>query len=461
MCAVCWESGSMVEEERLVLRVLAGPNAGSEATLGSRMVVGSGEIADIVIGDPAVHPEHFSIELSDGIATLAVGADPIFIKGKRVADERLTLAPFDLIQAGSTLLAIGPRHGQWPSPTVNDFTVAGADLDPVEQPPSTAVPSDSVAAEQPGVPEFGSRRSERPFFAIAVCTVLALVAIGIGITLYIRQPEVLAEPNARRQLEEIVASIDIPTISIVNEDGGGFAVVGSVSTNQQLARLNQALAQLAFTTKVQVVSLEQQVTAMRTIVSHAGAKLTIEPSPQSGVITVTGVLLSSSTFAGLRALFERDIANLRPIEDHIVYVEAAASEARARLAGSGLANSTKVEAAGEEIRVSGGVTEAEKESVRQIVGQLGRNWEPALKFVDVTAVVAAAAKPALEAVPLPQENVAIVVVGPTSFFYDGKGQRYAVGDKLPNGDVIEAIKSDEVVIRRGDSTLRYPVMRRF
>jgi hypothetical protein len=62
---------------------------------------------------------------------------------------------------------------------------------------------------------------------------------------------------------------------------------------------------------------------------------------------------------------------------------------------------------------------------------------------------------------MPYEDVAMVVVGKNSFFYDRKGRRHAVGDRLPNGDVIDEISAEEVVVRRGDVRMRYPVTRRY
>lgn len=446
-------------DRRLVLRVLAGPNAGAEATLATRTVIGSGEAADIVIGDPDVRLEHFSIELVGDQATLVVGSDAVIVKGQARTDDRLPLAPFDLVQVGSTICAIGPRQGEWPSLSLSDFVRAQAEpVAAVSAVASSAPPS----ADPASLPLASDRRPHRRVLAIVSLALLTLVGTAIAVGLHLLQPEQVLEASARQQVDAVVASLQMPTVSVAQEETGGIFVEGFVASNEQLALLGRTLAEVPFAVKVRVVSLEQQATAMRTIAAHTGANLAIEPNPKTGAIRVRGLLPDAGTFAALKQMFERDIANLRPIEEQIVSVDSAAAEVAALLSGAGLDRTTRVDSVDDEIRISGGVPEVARLTVRDIVAKAGQRWSPLVKIVDATtATPVPSPKVAPAQAPMPYEDVAMVVVGKNSFFYDRKGQRHAVGDKLPNGDVIDDISAEEVVVRRGDVRMRYPVTRRY
>lgn len=442
-------------DRRLVLRVLAGPNAGAEATLAPRTVIGSGEAADIVIGDPDVRPAHFSIELSGDQATLVVGGNAVIVKGRARTDERLPLAPFDLVQIGSTICAIGPQHGDWPSLSLSNFVRAQVG-------PEAPVPKASLGPPiDPPAPLPSARHLPRRGLATASLVLLTFLGAAIAVGLHLPEPDEVPMASPRQQVDEVVDSLQMPTVSVAQEEMGGISVEGFVASNDQLALLSRALAEMPFAVKVRVVSLEQQATAMRTIAAHAGANLTIEPNPKSGTIRVRGLVPDAGTFANLKQLFRRDIANLRPIEEQVLSVESAAAEVGVLLFEAGLDGPTRVDVVNDEIRISGAVPDAARPTFKEIVAKAGQRWNPLVKIVDATTAASVPPpKMAPAQTPMPYEQVAMVVVGKTSFFYDRKGQRHAVGDRMPNGDVIDEISAEEIVIKRGDVRMRYPVIRR-
>lgn len=447
-------------DRRLVLRVLAGPNAGAEATLAPRTVIGSGEAADIVVGDPDVRLEHFSIELSGDQATLVVGAGAVIVNGQARTDDRIPLAPFDLVQVGSTICAIGPRQGEWPSLSLRDFVRAQAEPAATV---SAVASSGPPAADPTSAPSPSARRPYRRVLAIVSLALLTLVGTAMAVGLHLLQPDENLEESARQQVDAVVASLQMPTVSVAQDETRGVFVEGFVASNEQLALLGRTLAELPFPVKVRVASLEQQATAMRTIAAaHTGANLAIEPNPETGAIRVSGLLPDAGTFATLKKLFERDIANLRPIEEQIVSLDSAAAEVAARLSGAGLDGTTRVDSVDDEIRISGVVPEVARPTFRDIMAKAGQRWSPLVKIVDATTTAPVPPpKVASAQAPMPYEDVAMVVVGKNSFFYDRKGQRHAVGDRLSNGDVIDEISAEEVVIKRGDVRMRYPVTRRY
>ena len=90
-------------DRRLVLRVLAGPNAGAEATLAPRTVIGSGEAADIVVGDPDATARKVALQLQGrGFQASSIhGAEPglpiAFVRTDALADTSLRRTLIHLI----------------------------------------------------------------------------------------------------------------------------------------------------------------------------------------------------------------------------------------------------------------------------------------------------------------------------------------------------------------------------
>ena len=100
---------TVAEMQRFILRVLTGPNAGAEALLGERTVVGSGESDDLTIGDGALAAGHFTIQVKGETLVLVVGDTPLTVKAEAKGKGAYQIAPFDLIKFGSTCCAIGPE----------------------------------------------------------------------------------------------------------------------------------------------------------------------------------------------------------------------------------------------------------------------------------------------------------------------------------------------------------------
>ena len=456
-------------DKRFILRVVAGPNAGAEANLLAKTRIGSGEVADIVIGDPDVQPDHFSIEFSGGQATLVIGEASVTVKGEARTNGRVPIAPFDLIRVGSTICAVGPSEEEWPQLSVSDYLTTPAE--PIATAGSAAVIEPANTAAPISTPDKMVPRNFSGWtIAIGMIVLAAVISVGVVITYHLLRPTEAVEIDKRQQVEAIIATLGLRSVSSKLGEDGVVTVEGFVASNQHLIRLGRGLSALPFSTRLNVVSLEQQVTAMRTIASQDGLNLSIEPDADTGRILVKGLMKDAGAFAVLKQHFQRDIANLRPIDEQIVSIEAVATEVATKLSDAGLGRLTRVETANDEVRVSGAIPEGAVSNLGDIILRMNQKWAPLVKIVNQTKIGAtpspttpkpvSAQAPALAPSLMPYEDIAMVVAGKNSFFYDRKGQRYVVGDKLANGDVIEDISTESVVVRRGDAKIRYPVIRR-
>ncbi len=474
----------------MILRILSGPNAGAEAALGQRTVVGSSEAADIVVGDPGLAPEHFTIVVEGDLLGIVVGDVPVEIGREPRSSGTFRIAPFDLIKFGSTCCAIGPESAIWPPfspadllpaphrpPASAEPVVAEEAKAPVVAEPALAAPvvaararTASAKATRPAAaPSGAAPRSAAPRRAAPRLTVAAIVVIvmlgALGAGHFLFQPSNSeASSESRLTAQSIIDNLQAGGVK-VSPHGNGLIAEGFVPTNDQQRRLRQALLDADLGVKYRVVSLEQQVAAVRTIVSTAGAQITVEADPKDGKIVLEGFLPENSHGEALQRILQRDIPELRPLSMKLASLATVADEARKELASAGL-KTARVDVDGGTIRISGAELEPGRAAVRGIVEKLNTRWSGKAKIEDATTLVAAPVAPAAPApVPLqpqvtvrsaaPPDKFTVIVAGRDSFVLDSKGRRYTVGDKLANGEVIDEIRVEGLVTSRDGIKRRY------
>jgi type III secretion system YscD/HrpQ family protein len=450
--------------QRLILKVLTGPNAGAEALLGERTVVGSAETDDIMIGDAALAPGHFTIELKSGAINLVVGDAPLTLKSDAKAKGSYPVAPFDLIKFGSTACAIGPEGAPWPAFSPSDLLPPAAPAPEPVPPAVVAAPAPVEAgatiedAPKPAPPP-GPRRSRLPL--IAAAGAVLLIVLGVGGFLLLNSSGDEAVLQVGQATQKIVDDQGAKGVVVKHDDNGGVTVEGFVSTSEQQRRLRQALQAAGLPVKVKVVSLEQQASAVRTLAAAAGARLNVEADPDSGKLVLDGFLPEAGNVDTLLQNLRRDIADLRPIESHIVTAETVRAQVAERLRAAGLEGQATVDVAGNVVRIRGALAEDGRKAAARVANELNERWMGMAKVEDATtaagAPVPVPARPAAVTVKAspPRAKFIIIVGGKDGFVRDEAGRRYEVGDKLADGEVIEEIRVEEVVTSRDGVRYRY------
>jgi type III secretion system YscD/HrpQ family protein len=448
--------------QRFILRVLTGPNAGAEALLGERTVVGSDESDDIMIGDGALAAGHFTIQVKVGTLILVVGDAPLTVKAEAKGKGAYQIAPFDLIKFGSTCCAIGPEGADWPAYDPSDLLppmpAAAVPAAPPEAAESPSPPEQAAAAAETKAAPARSRRFPTRWAAAAAAIVLV---VGLGV-FWIEHQESDATTQASRQTaQEIVAAQAAKGVTVRADGSDGLIAEGFVVTNEQQRRLRQALQEAGLAVKYRVASLEQQVSAARTIVAASGARLAVEGDPETGKIVLDGFLPDASQVDAIVRGLRRDIAELRPLETRIVTPETVRSQVVERLRAAGLDGSTNVEVAGNVVRIRGSLPEDGRKAVARVADELNDRWQGAVKVENATTGIGLAPAPVpitggviVKASPPPAKFI-IIVGGRDGFVRDEAGRRYAVGDKLPNGEVVEDIRVEEIITSRDGVRYRY------
>lgn len=463
----------MAELQHLLLRILTGPNAGAEARLSGKTIVGSSSAADITIADPELAAQHFALQVDGDTVSITVAGAPVTIGSESRSNGTFRLALFDLIKFGTTCCAVGPEGAVWPTFSPADLLPPAPPPPPLpEAPPIEEAPA--VEAAEAQVPTPAPRRRRPAILAIAA-VVLVLIVLGGGYALVRGSGSGGVATVTRTTAQDIVAAQQAHGVTIRPDGREGVVAEGFVASGEQQRRLRQALLDAEIPIKYRVISLEQQVSAVRTIVAAAGAPLAVEADEKSGKIILDGFLPEMTHIDTLQRVLRRDIADLRPIETRIVTPANVRDDIRARLAEVGLDGLANVEVKGQAARITGALSDEGRAATRRIADELTRRWSPMVKVEDATTVATAPAPTppvAPSPVPLPVEpaprteavtirssappaKIVIIVGGKDGFVRDDAGRRYEIGDKLANGEVIEEIRVEEIVTSRDGVKYRY------
>jgi type III secretion system YscD/HrpQ family protein len=261
--------------------------------------------------------------------------------------------------------------------------------------------------------------------------------------------------------QQIVAAQGAKGVTVKSDGRGRLVAEGFVATSEQQRRLRLALQAAGVPLRFRVVSLEQQASAVRTLAGAAGARLTVEADPETGKLVLDGFLPEAAKVDTLLQTLQRDIADLRPIESHIVTSDTVRAEVAQRLRAAGLEGQTTLEIAGNVVRIKGGLAEDGRKAAAQVADDLTSRWQGMARVENATTAIGTApvSAPATTSVTVkaspPPAKFVIIAGGREAFVRDEAGRRYSVGDKLANGEVIEEIRVEEVITSRDGVRHRY------
>jgi S-DNA-T family DNA segregation ATPase FtsK/SpoIIIE len=167
------------------LRVVGGPAAGRTIALpAAEHKIGRLRYASVVLNDPDVSPVHLilSVAPSGAVTIRDMGSERgTFLSGKRVVTASEAVAPGECIQAGKSLLLVGPHRPREPAAPLPDAAGRIA----FNRPPrvTRAAPETTFSIDAPPQRE----RGHHPPLSTAVVP----LAMGVAMAGYFRQPQYL------------------------------------------------------------------------------------------------------------------------------------------------------------------------------------------------------------------------------------------------------------------------------
>ena len=426
----------------VVLRVLAGANAGAELPLGDgAWLVGRSDDADLTFAELALAPEHLRLVVGPGDLELQTLADGVRVGAEAVpAGETRALPLLTPVAVGATVFAIGLSGSEWPSPAA-----------PASEPEALVVPQPSVATstEPAALPVAATpARRRRRAWPVLAATAVTILALGTGIWRMWPEPPppapAAAPVDAAAAARAVIDALGLSDWVAVTADGARIVVAGQVRTEDEVRKITEGLRRAGVDASISIMTDAAALELVRTILTafniEAQGSMT-----GPGEVVLRGFAPDSGRVEMAVRRIRTDVPGLRAISDQIATPDRARLVLEGAVRAAGLGDALRIAAASPR-----GVS---------VTGALG----PA-SMATWTAMATAFRKENGDRIPLQAQVAAIssaaprgVQLGRNPALIMEDGRRLGVGDMLDTVGKIVAVDERRVRVRTaaGDMDLPY------
>ncbi|MBG0775382.1 MAG: type III secretion system inner membrane ring subunit SctD [Desulfovibrionaceae bacterium] len=495
----------------LLLRILAGPNAGGELPLGDGdYVLGAGEACDVVLADATVAARHVSLRVRGG-AVLAQPLDGgLHLAGRPFFGGELP--PFAPLAMGATHLALGPADQPWPNillPLPTELADGGGDESSAgEGTAASAADGEFFVAEQEGTVSLqnadlkaensNSRVRGKRLFLLSIVGVLLLALILlIFVYVYGPSPTGLALEKERAVAAATALVKDLGFTEVTVQVGNGVVTLdGYVPERADRRKLFAEMRAAGYPVSLRVRDGESMAAGLHESLAMHGLDLGVR-YVGGGRLKVVGYAADRET--AQRAVDEslRDVRGVAGVDLDLLTAHDAVRELAEAARAQGLAGRVAISAYPGYVLAAGRLTDdqlaawtrAKEPVMRRYEGfvDLRENFSGAVRAVrapraasrsglvadslrrvglDVGgAPVAAVAAPVAATSGIrsggaprgPRLAVQSVSLGAARFMTLKNGKRYFEGGRLPDGYVIREIMADRIVLAKGEAVVTYRI----
>lgn len=411
----------------IVLKLIAGPNAGAEIALApGTHTIGRTLACDIVLSDDAVAERHVRVQVGDaGVEVRALDAR-VHVNGVPVPQDGQPLTVNDVVMVGVTQFCVGPSGSAWPKPGLPGMLPAAqAGRAPARE--SSSKPAPAV-------------RPARAWQVFSSAVVGMLLVSGFFVfSQGNTKPVPLPTAKLEDQLQSAIHQLGLPNVDVITEDGGGLQVRGYVEHAAQRREVEDLLRRLKISAQQRLWVNDELVAAARQVLRALNMDQIEISAPAPGALAIKGYVVSRQAWARARALLTRDIPGIRSIDDQgLQTLHARVVALREIFARHDLQDKLTVQAAGAQLRVTGALSAEELP-----------DWEAARR--EYTA--AFGPRPAIRSevrdtgkiIDLAIKGVSI---GATAYVVAKDGRKYMEGAHLGHGYYIERIERGRILLRR-------------
>jgi len=436
-----------VSTKGLVLRVLAGGNAGAELPLADgAWLLGRGPEADITLAEPALAPEQLRLTVAAGAVTITVLAEGVGLAGRPLAAGTEQALPLgQLLVVGATRFALGSPGTDWRAAQAEATQLTDAPS-PQREAPRPA-PGSAGAAPTPGAP------ARRAILGRALA-VLALVVLPLGLlggSLWLAldampKPTSAAAPTeAATELRRVVAALGMAErLTVDSGDNGRPALSGQLRDEEELRRLVAELRRAGLSPELAVVT-ETEMASLAGMVLR-GFEIEAEVTVTGpGRVRLRGLAADDAALTQAVARLRADVPGLRQVEDAIATPERARAALEARLREGGLGRSLRLSGTERRLTVNGVLAVQEMPAWAET-----ERW-----FKESFPGMALEARVATPGIAAPRG----VHLGRQAFLILEDGRRVRVGDVLDGAGRVLDIDIRRVRVQNAAGTMDLPYAR--
>lgn len=421
---------NLVSETPLLLKVIAGPNAGAEIGIEKGRVYTIGKdpnSSDIVFQDLSVSRNHARLEVAgDGIITIEdLGSKNGTVVNGAVITERTVITPQDLVALGTTVFMVIDREA--PQETIYSPMVPSYEAPKMEAPP-VVVEEDEIAVKswkkEPIPPKY-------LFLAGSVAVVFLIMFMSFFSLFKSKKIEIAAkEPTS--EIKEALAKFNDVQFSF-NPGSGKLFLVGHVLTSVDYAEMKYRIGQIDFITTVEdnvVVDEGVWKTMNDVITANPGWRSISIHSPEAGKFVVVGYLETPQQAAELSEYLTVNFPYLDRLQNKVVIEEVLNAQLQALIAQQNLGAVTFQLANGDVI-LSGRYNEKLESSYKRLIKEI--NTTSGVRNVKDFAVAAHPDKAGIDI------SANYQVSG--SSMFDGRGYSVVLNEKIYTlGDRVDGMK---------------------
>jgi type III secretion system YscD/HrpQ family protein len=414
----------------------------------SRLCVGSGSTADLVLADALVAKEHAEFTLVDGKLLVKSLGGKLFLDGKQLVDQDpVELKNFQFLTVGVTQMVTGPAEGEWPPINVQNAPALEQLADEVPQEvaktaaTAAANPSASRAIREQAAKKAKKRRRLGVFFFTLALFVVGIIALALA-----PQKKKVTPAELEKILQAQVADMNYFSTVAVHTERGQIIVDGYVPTNRELRELRTALAATHPGIQYNVRSNEKIVETVEEMLRSIDGSLRVIPM-QAGVYSIVGYAFNGDSWQKLRPRLLSDVAGVRKIQNDVMTPERVVSLAQATFNERGLRN-IAIDPEANRIFIHGTISVLQSEQWKLTVEDLIQTFADIVPLeFDIQTYSAQTETSGGAFFPAAIQSITISSSG-LSWIATNAGKKYFIGSFLPSGWRVDSIAVDGLSLSR-------------
>lgn len=414
----------------------------------ARLIVGSGDGAELLLADALVQPLHAEITYDDGQLFVKSLGGRTFLNGKLLRGENPTaIGDFQFVTVGVTHMLVGPADGEWPqhgADSVPALEIEGEEVpqEIIAKADLTAEPSVLRAAREQV--ERAHRKKKRIRILAVCCGILLAVLLAVLLVPKKKQPSAAdLEKTIRSQL----ASMEQFPAVAVRVDRGQVTVDGYVPTNIDLKDLRTMLQAAYPAVHCAVRSQEKILVAIEELLRSVDGKFRVTPM-QPGSYSIGGYVYDSEGWQKTRSRLSADVPGIRKIQNDVLTPDRVLSMAQEVLARHGLARQITILPESSRVYLQGKISALQLEQWKMAAEELIQTFSDLVSLEFDVQTLSAQTETSVNAFfPQPIQSITVSSNG-LCWVATGDGRKYFTGSFLPSGWRVDAIATDGLSLSR-------------
>ncbi|MDR2778787.1 MAG: type III secretion system inner membrane ring subunit SctD [Puniceicoccales bacterium] len=437
------------EDSEFLLKILSGNHQGAETVFGyETVVVGSSNDSDVVLSDSFIEPRHIEITFSaEGIKLKPLNSK-VFVDGKLVKDEAITIEEFQFITIGSTHIVIGPANQAWPAISAADAPqLREEDVGDEEQ--KEVVVDDKISANATTINKTKGKRSWL-YGGVTLIIFGFAASLLFFISIFSDPAKVPEKPDVFTLLQNAVTEHGLAGDVTINKTPMGFLAAGYTLSNNELSSLSAKLRSISPTIKQKIYSEEKILSEINILLAGIESHPKVQ-SVSNGVFLVTGYAYDKDKWSKVRKRIIEDVMGIIDLQDEVILPTKAFNLVKPIIAKYKLTGKIGIVPQVDGIAIGGLVSTDEEENWRLAKLQIEKTFGKDILIKNFVKI----SDPEVIKQQYFGSEVNSVSISDNGLNWIGfkDGTRYMVGATLSNGYSIKDITPENIVLTKGNQTI--------